>query len=107
MDREAGWWTTSGNIGLPPLARAMGVGRQQQDVTCYLLTCGCSATSNWKPGPHAVSTIVKYLQIDDVLQITIKFTLEADNRTRGNTAYILGHCIKKAYCSPSITIIGK
>ena len=30
MDGEAGWWTTSGNIGLPPLARAMGVGRQQQ-----------------------------------------------------------------------------
>ena len=29
MDGEAGWWTTSGNIGLPPLARAMGVGRQQ------------------------------------------------------------------------------
>ena len=28
MDGEAGWWTTSGNIGLPPLARAMGVGRQ-------------------------------------------------------------------------------
>ena len=23
MDGEAGWWTTSGNIGLPPLARAM------------------------------------------------------------------------------------
>ena len=31
MDGEAGWWTTSGNIGLPPLARAMGVGRQQHD----------------------------------------------------------------------------
>ena len=31
MDGEASWWTTSGNIGLPPLARAMGVGRQQQD----------------------------------------------------------------------------
>ena len=31
MDGEAGWWTTSGNIGLPPLARVMGVGRQQQD----------------------------------------------------------------------------
>ena len=29
MDGETGWWTTSGNIGLPPLARAMGVGRQQ------------------------------------------------------------------------------
>ena len=32
MDGEAGWWTTSGNIGLPPLARALGVGRQQQHV---------------------------------------------------------------------------
>ena len=31
MDGEAGWWTTSGNIGLPPLARVMGVGRQQQE----------------------------------------------------------------------------
>ena len=30
MDGEAGWWTTSRNIGLPPLARVMGVGRQQQ-----------------------------------------------------------------------------
>ena len=34
MDGEAGWWTTSGNIGLPPLARAMGVGRQQQHALC-------------------------------------------------------------------------
>ena len=33
MDGEAGWWTTSGNIGLPPLARVMGVGRQQQWYT--------------------------------------------------------------------------
>ena len=30
LDGEAGWWTTSGNISLPPLARVMGVGRQQQ-----------------------------------------------------------------------------
>ena len=30
LAREAGWWTASGNIGLPPLARVMGVGRQQQ-----------------------------------------------------------------------------
>ena len=29
---EAGWWTTSRNIGLHPLARVMGVGRQQQHV---------------------------------------------------------------------------
>ena len=33
MDGEAGLWTTSRNIGLPPLARAMGVGRQQQETT--------------------------------------------------------------------------
>ena len=30
LAREAGWWTTSGNSGLPLLARLMGVGRQQQ-----------------------------------------------------------------------------
>ena len=24
----------------------------------WLLTSGCSAASNWQPGPHAVSTIV-------------------------------------------------
>ena len=33
MDGEAGWWTTSGNIGLPPLARVMEVGRQQQETS--------------------------------------------------------------------------
>ena len=32
MDGEDGWWTTIGNIGLPPLARVMGVGRQQQHL---------------------------------------------------------------------------
>ena len=31
MDGEAGWWTTSRNIGVPPLARAMGVGRQHNN----------------------------------------------------------------------------
>ena len=36
MDGEAGWWTTSGNIGLPPLARVMGVGRQQQQQQLYI-----------------------------------------------------------------------
>ena len=34
MDGESGWWTTSGNIGLRPLARVMGVGRQQQTSDC-------------------------------------------------------------------------
>ena len=38
MEGEAGWWTTSGNIGLPPLARVMGVGRQQQHI---VVTNGC------------------------------------------------------------------
>ena len=38
MDGEAGWWTTSGNIGLPPLARVMGVGRQQQHQHNEVLT---------------------------------------------------------------------
>ena len=33
MDGEAGWWTTSGNIGLPPLAWVIGVGRQQQRLS--------------------------------------------------------------------------
>ena len=32
MDGEAGWCNTSGMIGLPPLARVKGVGRQQQHV---------------------------------------------------------------------------
>ena len=60
MDGEAGWWTTSGNIGLPPLARVMRVGRQQlleflfdyvvdphyDDISLILLlglcdVCGC------------------------------------------------------------------
>ena len=39
MDGEAGWWTTSGNIGLPPpppLARVMGVGRQKHSHHYYL-----------------------------------------------------------------------
>ena len=38
MDGEAGWWTTSGNIGLLPLARVMGVGRQQQQYKLLLYT---------------------------------------------------------------------
>ena len=41
MDGDAGWWTTSGNVGLPPLARVMGVGRQQQqaldELTEYII----------------------------------------------------------------------
>ena len=47
MDGEAGWWTTSGNIGLPPLARAMGVGRQQQQIyNSWSLDCSENNTDN-------------------------------------------------------------
>ena len=28
----AGWWNTSGKIGLPPLAMVKGVGRQNKEV---------------------------------------------------------------------------
>ena len=30
MDGEVGWCTARGKIGIPPLARVMGVGKQQQ-----------------------------------------------------------------------------
>ena len=46
MDGEAGWWTTSGNIGLPPLARAMGVGRQHNSTKRIQLARGWFATVN-------------------------------------------------------------
>ena len=49
MDREAGWWTTSGKIGLLPLARVMGVGRQQCHLHSFLKVTrhyiSCSGTS--------------------------------------------------------------
>ena len=38
MDGEAGWWTTSENIVLPPLARVMGLGRQQQQLIYALIS---------------------------------------------------------------------
>ena len=47
---------------------ACNVGLYQLSDKCVLLTCvtcGCSAASNWKPGPHAVSTIVTCLQSPD------------------------------------------
>ena len=35
MDGEACWWTTSGNIRIPPLAKVVGVGRQQQQHVAF------------------------------------------------------------------------
>ena len=55
---------------------------------------------------QAVTKSRPFWEIDDVLQITIKFTLEHNNRTRVNTSYILGHGIEKAYRSPSKAIKG-
>ena len=47
MDGEAGWWTTSGNIGLLPLARVMGVGRQQQhEITSVRVYSGFVKDTN-------------------------------------------------------------
>ena len=37
MTALLGRWTTSGNIGLPQLARAMGVGRQQHDSDTLIM----------------------------------------------------------------------
>ena len=47
-------------------------------------------------------------EIDNVvLQITIKFTLEANNRTIVKPCYIFWHGIENAHCSPSKDIVGK
>ena len=35
LDGEAGGWTTGGDIGLPPLARVIGVGRQQHVIVGF------------------------------------------------------------------------
>ena len=40
MDGGAGCWTTSGNIGLPLLARVMGVGSQQQQQSFCITLVG-------------------------------------------------------------------
>ena len=35
LDGEAGWWTTSDKIGLPPLARVTRMGRQHREYNTY------------------------------------------------------------------------
>ena len=50
----------------------------------------------WYTYFHSESRPAREIDNDD-LQITIKFTLEANNGTRVNTSYILGHGIEKAY----------
>ena len=66
MDGEAGWWTTSGNIGLPPLARVTGVGRQQQQQCgAYVgaveeMVCVGVAEGHSDAGCDLASTLCKY-----------------------------------------------
>ena len=63
MDGEAGWWTTSGNIGLPPLARVMGVGRQHNNLMvdgetyeCVKGFCYLGDTLDGDGGEHLAAT---------------------------------------------------
>ena len=71
MDGEAGWWTTCGNIGLPPLARVMGVGRQQHHMVGLRTTLQAVELSQRSqtavqivsklPGPSNGCTIYRFL----------------------------------------------
>ena len=69
MDGEAGWWTTSGNIGLPPLARVMGVGRQQHEVK-----------DDWYEQLQAVTKVIQH----DLLLVMgyLNSKVESDNTDR-------------------------
>ena len=44
MDEESDWWTTSGKIGLFPIARVKGIGRQQD--TQYIMTSANTTVAN-------------------------------------------------------------
>ena len=56
-------WRTEEYATTSKIQEATSILKSWAEDWCYLLvTCGCSAASNWKPGPHAVSTIVKCLQ---------------------------------------------
>ena len=76
MDGEAGWWTTSGNIGLPLLARVMGVGRQQQGscINGVLL----QSMPVYLCIPIKESNCLKY-HIISFLMVIDKFTIENDD----------------------------
>ena len=94
MDGEAGWWTTSGNIGLPPLARAMGVGRQHNCDACAVVSVCCEYTKRVREcegygnasvgnvgGVVSVSAGIEYMggtrgsgivsSVDDVLEMSV------------------------------------
>ena len=65
MDGEAGWWTTSGNIGLPPLARVMGVGRQQQQHELFEKYMEIDDTQRETTRTHGDRVIKRPTYLDD------------------------------------------
>ena len=60
MGGEAGWWTASGNIGLPPLARVMGVGRQQH---CNNLQQDLNQVYDWASTNNMFFNAQKYYYV--------------------------------------------
>ena len=78
MEGEAGWWTTSGNIGLPPLARVMGVGRQQQqqEISTHItpeLTIGAPVYVDYILGIGDCKTVGKVIMNTRRLEEDKKF----------------------------------
>ena len=74
MDGEAGWWTRSGNIGLPSLARVMGVGRQQQhdiskweECECYEEEAQPYRKTDYKPIIYIYIYIISYIYKQQLL----------------------------------------
>ena len=76
MEGEAGWWITSWTNGLPPLARVMGVGRQQQQQTYIAIKQGTHRKSvtkfcatRWTARVDTLSALIaKYKLILETLE---------------------------------------
>ena len=54
MDGEVDWWTTSGKIGLPPLGRVKGVGRQHHNHNCNWCITDTSTTKSTRQNTHDI-----------------------------------------------------
>ena len=80
MDGEAGWWTTSGKIGLPPLARVMEVGRQQ-----HVISNSDHITLNTNTPTRVPNTTLQQTSSPDIT--TVSNTLY--NRTSWTTQHAL------------------
>ena len=84
LDGEAGWWTTSGITGLPPLARVMRVGRQQQPrFQSQSLSSSQTTSRDAKPTqyieithPHNVNSKLAFHKVTSFHQHYSTFTLK-------------------------------